>query len=411
MKARKSRLHQTCVYTIGSIADLEHYRRGNSGRGSIVEGKAWKTGKAMLAEAQSNDLLLPLLLGDAASTDGVRWWAVIDSIELMGEGGTLVSFHGLRALPERIRLHDLVVDSTGERLSDDFIRPYAICRTPRRIVEEAQRQLVRQAWYSVKDYVRALRDIEPRMSSRQRAMLVGHYASPARRLSENRLAKLGGYAAGSAANLQYGKLAGMVAKALGHTPLGDLSWTIAVWTTEKDKNGHGQWILRKEVARALEELGWVDDNRTGITAEAARRRILESDPQLAGESPTSRKALVDARLGHGRFRSQLIGYWRGCAVTGCAEIDLLIASHIVPWAGATNKQRLDPYNGLLLTPNLDALFDRHMISFKDDGTILISNNLNTVTRRLLGLSQDFKLSKVDKRHLPYLAQHRERFFE
>ena len=53
----------------------------------------------------------------------------------------------------------------------------------------------------------------------------------------------------------------------------------------------------------------------------------------------------------------------------------MIASHIVPWRLSTDEERLDVDNGILLSPLYDALFDKHLISFKDDGEILIANSI------------------------------------
>ena len=82
---------------------------------------------------------------------------------------------------------------------------------------------------------------------------------------------------------------------------------------------------------------------------------------------TERVGLVLSRVGQGYFRKQLIDRWNGkCAVSGCSISKILIASHIVPWSEANDKERLDVDNGILLSPTLDALFDKHLISFKDD---------------------------------------------
>jgi putative restriction endonuclease len=36
---------------------------------------------------------------------------------------------------------------------------------------------------------------------------------------------------------------------------------------------------------------------------------------------------------------------------------MLRASHIKPWSDCSNRERLDPLNGLLLVAHIDALFD------------------------------------------------------
>ena len=88
---------------------------------------------------------------------------------------------------------------------------------------------------------------------------------------------------------------------------------------------------------------------------------------------TEAEALVKARVGQGKFRNNLIEYWKGCSVTNCKYITILIASHIKPWKDSSNKERLDVYNGLLLLPNIDKLFDKGYISFRDTGKIMISS--------------------------------------
>jgi hypothetical protein len=71
---------------------------------------------------------------------------------------------------------------------------------------------------------------------------------------------------------------------------------------------------------------------------------------------TTRDALVQARVGQGSFRAALIKVWGGrCAVTGCAELAVLRASHVKPWRLSDDAERLDSANGLLLTANLDLI--------------------------------------------------------
>ena len=66
-----------------------------------------------------------------------------------------------------------------------------------------------------------------------------------------------------------------------------------------------------------------------------------------------------------------------CPFTGISDSFLLRASHIIPWSQCRNNhERLDGYNGLTLTPSYDVLFDRGLISFNNDGSLLISSKLN-----------------------------------
>ncbi len=127
---------------------------------------------------------------------------------------------------------------------------------------------------------------------------------------------------------------------------------------------------------------------------------------------TERETIVKARKGQGPFRERLIKYWASCAVTGCQKHTLLIASHIKPWAKSDNTaERLDLYNGLLLSPNLDACFDSGFISFDDSGKILLSNELTEKDIHDLGINKDMKLSHIDPKHHKYLAYHRKNIFK
>lgn len=125
---------------------------------------------------------------------------------------------------------------------------------------------------------------------------------------------------------------------------------------------------------------------------------------------TTRKAIVDARVGQGQFRFELINLWRQCAVTGCTIIQLLKASHIKPWRSSSNQERLDKFNGLLLSPLLDAAFDAGLISFEDGGSIIIMSAMSIELERL-GIHQEMQLKQVFPQHAPYLAWHRKHVYQ
>jgi predicted restriction endonuclease len=85
----------------------------------------------------------------------------------------------------------------------------------------------------------------------------------------------------------------------------------------------------------------------------------------------------------------------------------LRASHIKPWRASSDKERLDVDNGILLTATLDSLFDVGLISFSDDGSILISNNLESPERKKLGISEKMTSKiKPTKKMQEYLKFHR-----
>ena len=126
---------------------------------------------------------------------------------------------------------------------------------------------------------------------------------------------------------------------------------------------------------------------------------------------TERKGLVTSRVGQGKYRNGLIKKWgEKCAVTNSSTKPILIASHIVPWSKSNDKERMDRENGILLSPLYDALFDRHLISFSDEGKILISNKLENLEIKTLEIKSDSRI-RVTEGMKPYLQRHREIFYE
>jgi predicted restriction endonuclease len=112
------------------------------------------------------------------------------------------------------------------------------------------------------------------------------------------------------------------------------------------------------------------------------------------------------------YRRGLLDYWEGrCAITGLAVPELLRASHSKPWADCDDdKERLDVYNGLLLSANLDAAFDAGFISVADDGAVVVSEALDAEARALLGLDRPGRVHRIADGHRRYLAWHQARVF-
>ncbi len=137
--------------------------------------------------------------------------------------------------------------------------------------------------------------------------------------------------------------------------------------------------------------------------KVATRKLPES---------TEADRLVVQRVGQDIFRSALIEYWRGhCAVTGLAVLPLLRASHAKPWAVCeSDDERLDVFNGLLLAPHLDALFDGGWITFSDGGEVLVSRLLPADAYLQLCIRPAWRLDVVANSHKPYFAYHRAHVF-
>jgi hypothetical protein len=162
------------------------------------------------------------------------------------------------------------------------------------------------------------------------------------------------------------------------------------------RNGLNSTSDQKIIA-AMSSLGDAPDD--DVSTDISR---IRSDPTVKSE--TTRRALIDARLGMGDFRSALARRWRNqCAVTGCDISEILRASHIKSWADSSNKERLNPANGFLLAAHIDALFDRGLISFSNAGAMLLSSSLSPKDCALFRLPARLRsdLSSSEKRFLDY----------
>lgn len=134
------------------------------------------------------------------------------------------------------------------------------------------------------------------------------------------------------------------------------------------------------------------------------------DAMLDGFEGEDQDVLAKRRVNQGRFRKSLLRYWGSCCcVSEVADTRLLVASHIVPWSKATKTEKGDPANGLLLSVQWDALFDRGIISFQDDGTAILKK-LDSTLLIQLGIDETkaaIPTEMLTPRHREYLKRHRE----
>jgi hypothetical protein len=134
--------------------------------------------------------------------------------------------------------------------------------------------------------------------------------------------------------------------------------------------------------------------------------VLTSGPDMS-----TRRALAASRMGFGDFRKAIFKIWDGkCAITRSSQPELLKARHIKPWRDSNNEERLDPYNGLLLSPLYDAAFTAGLISFDFSGRLIFSSAVSNFQWDLLGLRRTAWLEHLKEEHQPYLAYHRKQVF-
>lgn len=136
-------------------------------------------------------------------------------------------------------------------------------------------------------------------------------------------------------------------------------------------------------------------------------RLVQTTP-----STTETERLRKERIGQDVFRKALMRYWEGaCAVTSVRKSALLRASHITPWADCpSDAERLNVHNGILLVATLDAAFDQGLVSFSDDGQVIISPTLSPEDCCAASIDSGMRLRRINDEIRARLSWHRTHLF-
>lgn len=144
-----------------------------------------------------------------------------------------------------------------------------------------------------------------------------------------------------------------------------------------------------------------------IPSELRLIKEPDGDYQILKPNKTERKGLITSRVGQGAYRKSILHRWEyKCAATDFSDIKILIASHIKPWKDSTDTERLDVENGILLSPDFDALFDKNLISFENSGKIILSEKISNSNYSKLGITGKEKIKELSEGNRIYLDKHR-----
>ncbi len=145
-------------------------------------------------------------------------------------------------------------------------------------------------------------------------------------------------------------------------------------------------------------------------ARTMPNRVADAFRLEIADLPRSTEAerLVVQRVGQNLFRAALMDFWQGrCCVTGLDVAELLRASHIKPWASCeSDDERLDVFNGLLLSPTMDALFDAGLMTIGEDGSVMLSRLLSAEAVATLVTQPPGLVKGLRPQHAGYLRYHR-----
>jgi hypothetical protein len=133
--------------------------------------------------------------------------------------------------------------------------------------------------------------------------------------------------------------------------------------------------LAAESERTYREL--LGESPTGV---ASGPPPLEAPIDTAGatRAETEARRELKVRLGQAFFRETVLtAYdWR-CCICDLPCPDLLIASHIIPWA-VLAEQRVNPRNGLALCSLHDRAFDRGLVTVSESASVVLSPRLDAL---------------------------------
>ncbi|WP_339092251.1 HNH endonuclease signature motif containing protein [Variovorax paradoxus] len=197
-----------------------------------------------------------------------------------------------------------------------------------------------------------------------------------------------------------GLISGPLTALTSSSALGALSPSIQELPVFKERNARGHHMYSATLSQFAAYLA----SNGSDDVQADLEQII-SDPTT---TTTEKTALIKSRIGQGTFRDKVLLHWTCCAVTGFSDTCLLVASHIKPWKKSTNSERLDQWNGLLLSPNLDKAFDKGFITFETSGSIRLSPLLTEAAK--LGITPAMKIA-LKPEHEKYMAHHRAEEFK
>lgn len=126
---------------------------------------------------------------------------------------------------------------------------------------------------------------------------------------------------------------------------------------------------------------------------------------------TFREQLIRARRGQGVFRANVLLQESECRVTHVDEPRHLKASHIKPWRDATDAERLDGANGLLLSPHIDHLFDGGYLTFSVNQELIVVPEVRDKLLGAWGIDAGQRVEAFTPDQQAYLDYHRANVFK
>lgn len=156
---------------------------------------------------------------------------------------------------------------------------------------------------------------------------------------------------------------------------------------------------------------WDAYQSIAVLQQAPEAIEVEAIADAGITGPTFREQLVRARRGQGVFRANVLLREDACRVTGVAEPRHLKASHIKPWRDATDTERLNGSNGLLLSPHIDHLFDEGYITFSSSQELVLVPEVRAKLLDAWGIDAGVRVGEFSREQNAFLEYHRANVFK
>lgn len=148
-----------------------------------------------------------------------------------------------------------------------------------------------------------------------------------------------------------------------------------------------------------------------IQTESLIEQELEKLEQQVNVPEPIKLQLVRARYGQGLFKTRVRAVESFCRVTGVFTKQHLEAAHIKPWNEANTDEKLDGNNGLLLSPHIHHLFDKGLLTFEDNGSVLLAPALESDVREGWSLDREPSVKPFNSDQRFFLDYHRRTKFK
>lgn len=219
-----------------------------------------------------------------------------------------------------------------------------------------------QAVPSPEQYAIAFRRLG-RVTDTQIQMPRLHYNAPERTISATQMAHAAGYSHYSIANSQYGRLGRLVGDQLEYNRMKE---RLGALVTFQKRQGEWHWIMRPQVAEALEQLGWVEGTAILLPEEIA----AATTPLVEGAFC---RVTVNAyeRNPHARRRC-IVAHGTSCAICGFSfgetygEVadGYIHVHHLRPLSEIGGEYTVDPVEDLRpVCPNCHAVLHRRIPAY------------------------------------------------